>query len=72
MRTVLSVSLPENLAKDLSDFACETGRNKSDILKDSLVRYIWDAKLRKAQELFYTKAKAKGIVTEEDMLREIS
>ncbi len=72
MRTVLSVSLPENLAKDLSDFASETGRNKSDILKESLGRYIWEEKLRKAQELFYKKAKAKGIVTEEEMLREIS
>ncbi len=72
MRTVLSVSLPENLVKDLNDFACETGRNKSDIVKESIGRYIWEAKLRKAQDIFYLKAKAKGIVTEEDMLREIS
>mgnify|MGYP001327040755 CR=1 FL=1 len=72
MRTVLSVSLPEDLAKELNAFAKEMGRNKSDILKESLGLYLWDAKLRKAQKLFYSKAKAKGIITEEDMFKEIS
>lgn len=72
MRTVLSVSLPEKLAKELNDFAGEMGRNKSDILRESLGLYLWEIKLRKAQTLFYSKAKAAGIVTEDDMLREIS
>ncbi len=72
MRTVLSVSLPEKMAKELNDFAGEMGRNKSDILRESLGLYLWEAKLRKAQKIFYTKAKEKGILTEEDMLREIS
>ncbi|SPD72153.1 Ribbon-helix-helix protein [uncultured Desulfobacterium sp.] len=72
MRTVLSVSLPEKMAKELNAFAKEMGRNKSDILKESLSLYLWEVKLRKAQKIFYTKAKAKGILTEEDMLREVS
>ncbi|MDY6823335.1 MAG: ribbon-helix-helix protein, CopG family [Thermodesulfobacteriota bacterium] len=72
MRTVLSLSLPENMAKELNDLAGEMGRTKSDIVKDSLSRYLWEMKLRKAQNLLYPKAKASGIVTEEDMLREIS
>ena len=72
MRTVLSVSLPENMAKELNAFAKEMGRNKSDILKESLGLYLWDAKLRKAQKIFYSKAKAKGIITEDDMFKEIS
>ena len=72
MRTVLSVSLPEKMANELNAFAREMGRNKSDILKESLGLYLWEVKLRKAQKMFYTKAKVKGILTEEDMLREIS
>ena len=72
MRTVLSVSLPEKLAKELDAFAGEMGRNKSDIMRESLGLYLWEMKLRTAQKLFYEKAKAKGIVTEDDMLREIS
>ena len=72
MRTVLSVRLPEKMAKELNTLAREMGRNKSDILKESLGLYLWELKLRKAQKMFYTKAKVKGILTEEDMLREIS
>jgi metal-responsive CopG/Arc/MetJ family transcriptional regulator len=72
MRTVLSVSLPEKMAKELNAFAKKMGRNKSDILKESLGLYLWEAKLRKAQKMFFPKAKARGIITEEDMLKEIS
>jgi metal-responsive CopG/Arc/MetJ family transcriptional regulator len=32
MRTVLSVSLPNNMAAELEAFARTTGRNKSDIV----------------------------------------
>ncbi len=72
MRTVLSVSLTEKMAQELNDFAGEMGRNKSDILRESLGLYLWEAKLRNAQTLFYPKAKASGIVSEDDMLRDIS
>jgi metal-responsive CopG/Arc/MetJ family transcriptional regulator len=72
MRTVLSLSLPEKMAKELNAFAKKMGRNKSDILKESLGLYLWEAKLRKAQKMFFPKAKARGIITEEDMLKEIS
>jgi len=71
MRTVLSVSLSEKMAKELNAVAAEMGRNKSDIVKESLGNYLWELKLSKAQKLFYGKAKAKGIFTEEDMFREI-
>ena len=72
MRTVLSVSLPEKMAKELNAFAKKMGRNKSDILKESLGLYLWEAKLRKAQKMFFPKAKARGIITEEDRFKEIS
>jgi metal-responsive CopG/Arc/MetJ family transcriptional regulator len=72
MRTVLSVSLPEKMAQELNEFAREMGRNKSDIVKESLGLYLWEEKLRKAQKVFYPKAKAKGILTEEDLLKNIS
>lgn len=72
MRNVLSVSLPEKMAKELNALATEMGRNKSDIVKESLGHYLWELKLQKAQKMFYMKAKAKGIITEEDMFREIS
>jgi predicted transcriptional regulator len=64
MRTVLSVSLPDNMAAELEAIAKAMGRNKSDIVKESLGLFLWETKLRKA--------KAAGIVTEEDVFKAVS
>ena len=50
MRSVLSVSLPEKLASDLDDYARKTGRNKSDIVKESVSLYLWEARFRKIRK----------------------
>ncbi|MBU2227284.1 MAG: ribbon-helix-helix domain-containing protein, partial [Proteobacteria bacterium] len=44
MRTVLSVSLPEKVAAELDAIAKATGRNKSDIVKESLGLFLWETK----------------------------
>lgn len=72
MRTVLSISLPGKIAEELNAFASETGRNKSDVVKESLSLFLWETKFRKAQKMLFAKAKVQGIVTEEDVFREIS
>jgi len=72
MRTVLSISLPGKIAEELNAFAIETGRNKSDVVKESLSLFLWETKFRKAQKMLFARAKAQGIVTEEDVFREIS
>ena len=41
MRSVLSVSLPEKMAAQLYILARKTGRNKSDIVKESLGEFLW-------------------------------
>jgi metal-responsive CopG/Arc/MetJ family transcriptional regulator len=72
MRSVLSVSLPEKLASDLDDYARKTGRNKSDIVKESVSLYLWEARFRKIRKQLSGKAKKVGIVTEEDVYKAIS
>ena len=72
MRTILSISLPEKIAEELNAFARDTGRNKSDIIKESLSFFMWESRLRRAQKLFSARARALGILTEEDVFREIS
>ena len=72
MRTVLSISLPEKMAEELNAFARETGRNKSDIVKESLSLFLWETRMNRAQKLFSARARALGILTEEDVFREIS
>ena len=50
MRTVLSVSLPENMSTELDNYSKKTGRNKSDIVKESLSLFLWEMKLKAVQK----------------------
>lgn len=72
MRTVLSVSLPEQLSKELNQVSKRTGRNKSDIVKESLSLFLWDLKLTAIQKTLGSKAKRRGLVSEEDIFQAIS
>jgi metal-responsive CopG/Arc/MetJ family transcriptional regulator len=72
MRTVLSVSLPEKISDELDRFARDTGRNKSDIVKESLGMFLWEMKLKTVQKKLGRKAKRLGIVSEDDVFKAIS
>jgi len=72
MRSVLSISLPSKVAADLDEFARSTGRNKSDIVKESLMIYLWEARFQKARRRLGVRAKRAGMVTEGDIFRVIS
>ena len=72
MRTVLSISLPEGLAAELEKFARSTGRNKSDVVKESIAIHLWESRFEKTRRTLTRKAKKMGIVTEEDVFKEVS
>ncbi|MGO8989536.1 MAG: ribbon-helix-helix protein, CopG family [bacterium] len=72
MRSVLSVSLSEEVSSELEKLARSTGRTKSDIVKESIDLYLWEARFRKLQRRVGTRAKKAGIVNEEDVLKAIS
>ncbi len=72
MRTVLSVSLPEKTSSELEKFARSTGRSKSDIVKESINLYLWEAQFRKMQKRLSAKAKKRGVVTEDEVFKSIS
>ena len=72
MRTVLSVSLPDNMAAELETIAKAMGRNKSDIVKESLGLFLWETKFRNIKKKLSSKAKAAGVITEEDIFKAVS
>lgn len=72
MRSVLSVSLPEKLATDLDVLSKETGRNKSDIVKESLAEFLWENRFRRMKKRLSNKARAAGFVTDDDVFKAIS
>jgi len=72
MRSVLSVSLPEKMSVELDVLAKETGRNKSDIVKESLAEFLWENRFRRMKKRLTPKAKAAGFVTDDDIFKAIS
>jgi metal-responsive CopG/Arc/MetJ family transcriptional regulator len=72
MRKVLSVSLPKKMSEELDRFANITGRNKSDIVKESLSLFLWEMKRKAVQRKLGPKAKKLGMVSEEDVFKAIS
>jgi metal-responsive CopG/Arc/MetJ family transcriptional regulator len=72
MRSVLSISLPEKTSSELEKFAKSTGRSKSDIVKESINLYLWEAQFRKMQRRLSAKAKKRGIVSEDDVFKAVS
>ena len=50
MRSVLSVSLLEKMSIELDVLAKETGRNKSDIVKESLGEFLWENRFRRMKK----------------------
>jgi metal-responsive CopG/Arc/MetJ family transcriptional regulator len=69
---VLSISLPEKVAADLDEFVKNTGRNKSDIVKESLTIYLEEARFQKIRRRLGAKAKKADIASEKDVFRVIS
>jgi metal-responsive CopG/Arc/MetJ family transcriptional regulator len=72
MRSILSVSLPEKISSQLEKFAKSTGRSKSDIVKESIHLYLWEAQFRKMQKRLSAKAKKLGMISEEDVFKTVS
>jgi len=72
MRRVLSVSLPDKMAAELDAFAKATGRNKSDIVKESLGVFLWEARFKEAKRRLVKKARAAKVVSEEDVFSVVS
>ncbi len=72
MRSIVSVSLPADMATELDRLARKTGRTKSDILKESFSAYLWETQFRTLQRYLIPRAKKAGILKEDDVFRAVS
>ena len=72
MRTILSVSIPENMAMELDRSAKETGRTRSEIVKEALRSFLWEERFEELRKTVRAKAKKRGYVTDEDVFKDIS
>jgi metal-responsive CopG/Arc/MetJ family transcriptional regulator len=72
MRSVISVSLSDEMASALNKATKETGKGKSEIIKEALRRYLWEERFVNVKKGLKQKAKKIGVVTDEDVFKLIS
>jgi len=72
MRAVISVSFPEELASELNRLAKETGRTKSELIKEALRAYLWEDRFKRLAQSARARARKRGFVTDEDVFKVIS
>ena len=68
----ISVRIPESVRKDLKRFCKRRGRSASEIVRDSLRRYMAAEEFRDLRAKTLPYAQAQGFLTDEDVFRAIS
>ena len=63
---------PEPLAAERSHLATETGRSKSDTVKESVSQYLWEARFRGVRQQLIRRAKRTGVTAEADQFQTVS
>ncbi|MGB7293990.1 MAG: ribbon-helix-helix protein, CopG family [Candidatus Aminicenantales bacterium] len=68
----MSVSIPKEMAMELDKLAKESGRTRSEIVKEALRAFLWEERFRTFRGKVRPKAKKRGFVTDEDVFKDIS
>jgi predicted transcriptional regulator len=63
----ISIRLPDNLKRDLQKISKEEDKPVSDLVRESLKRYILIYRFRKLRETVLPFAEAQGFLTDEDI-----
>ncbi len=68
----LTIRIPEGLKKQLQDFCDEQNRPVSEVVRDSLRRYLAIERFQALRRKTLPFAEAQGLLTDEDVFRVIS
>ena len=72
MRQTLTIRLPDDLRKELQKISREESKPMSDLVRESLQRYISNYKFRRLRNKVLPFAESQGILTDEDIFDVIS
>lgn len=72
MKQAISVRLPEGLRKDLQQISDAEAKPVSDVVRESIQRYVAIYNFRKLRNTVLPFAEAQGILTDEDVFKSIS
>ncbi len=72
MNNIVSIRLPDDLRKELQEISKKESRPVSDLVRESLKKYIAVYRFRKIREIVLPFAEAQGILTDEDVFKIVS
>lgn len=72
MNETLTIRIPKDLGKELKKLCREQGRSTSEVVRESLRRYLVAEQLRQIREMARPYAEARGFLTDEDVFRSVS
>ena len=72
MKQALTVRLPDDLRKELQQISDSEAKPISDLVRESIQRYVSIYNFRKLRNTILPFAEAQGILTDEDVFRSIS
>lgn len=72
MRQTITVSLPEELKKQLDAIAAEEEVSRSDVVRESLRDYLFIRRFRALRSRMVARAQAQGIYTDQDVFDRVS
>ena len=70
--TTLTIRLPEELKTELDEISRGANKAVSDIVRESLRRYVALERFRAVREKILPFAEARGLLTDEDIFRALS
>jgi antitoxin component of RelBE/YafQ-DinJ toxin-antitoxin module len=68
----MTVRIPDDLRKDLKEISKKEGIPVSDLVRESLTKYVLLYRFRKLRNMVLPFAEAQGILTDEDVYKIIS
>lgn len=72
MKSTLTIRLDEELERWLNQLCRQTGRNRSEIVRDALRRQLALLRFEKLRGRTLPFAEARGYLTDEDVFRDLS
>jgi len=72
MSQTMTVRIPDDLRKDLNEISKKEGIPVSDLVRESLTKYVLLYRFRKLRNMVLPFAEAQGILVDEDVYKIIS
>lgn len=72
MNQTITIRIPNDLREELKEISKAENKPVSDIVRDSLRKYIAIHRFRKLRNMTLPFAESQGILTDEDVYKEIS